>query len=116
MPHINYHRGETRTLVVRRENKSRSARWGPRRMRGRAGLAKRYMVLAGFGIRNWCPCCEPMTLRTRRNRKNRSTTRIVNRLDRIDGRRQCAEGLLEWEEEISWESSILLSTERVFLR
>jgi len=94
MPHINHARGETRTFVVRRENWTTRTRWTFRRMRGRKGLAKRYMVLAGFGLRNWCPCCQPMHLE---GKQGRAATRLVNRRDRIQGQAQCAEGLAEWE-------------------
>lgn len=103
VPHINHRRGETRTFVVRREGRRSNLNRGPnilgipriRRIRGRKGLGKRYMVLARFGLRNWCPCCQPMGLHHHNGIQDRITRRYVNRLDRREGKRQCR----EWVEE-----------------
>ena len=93
--HINYHRGETREYVYRRDSKRV---WGSRRtLRGRKGLGKRYLALGGLGRFYWCPCCVVLSLRRRGRGKNHSTARLVHRLARIEGRRQCREGLEEWE-------------------
>lgn len=95
MPHINYARGETREFVVRRNNWSTRANWlwrGHYRMRRRkkTGMGKRYQVKLGFGIRNWCPCCQPG------NPHDPYWKRAANRLDRIEGKRECQEGYEEW--------------------
>jgi len=80
MSHINHHRGETRRSI----NKSGTSR------RRSKGLAKRAQLLAGFGIRNWCGCCQPM------NPKDPYAKKWVSRLDRIDGQRLCN----NWEEDM----------------
>jgi|APSaa5957512622_1039677.scaffolds.fasta_scaffold457136_1 hypothetical protein len=77
MPHINHHRGETRQSINRSAGHSK----------GRNGLAKRAQTLAGFGVRNWCPCCSPMSP------KDPFAKRWVSRLDRNEGKRQCR----DWE-------------------
>jgi hypothetical protein len=83
MPHINYRRGESRTFVVRKNN------WSTRGRR-KSGMGKRYQVHLGFGIRNWCPCCQPG------NPSDRFWKRLANRIDRIAGKKACEEGFREY--------------------
>jgi len=55
-------------------------------------MGKRYQVHLGFGIRNWCPCCQPG------DPSDRSWKRLANRIDRIAGKKACEEGFREYTE------------------
>lgn len=80
MSHINHHRGETRRSINKSGTSARRSK----------GLAKRAQLLARFGIRNWCWCCQPM------NPKHTYVKKRVSRLDRIEGQRQCR----DWEDDM----------------
>lgn len=96
--HINHRRGETREFVFRRwEGPRRGWAGSKSRHLGRKGLLKRYSTLAhDMGARNFCPCCAgSYPLRTRGGRKDKLTTRRVNRLDRQYGRSLCE----DWDQD-----------------
>lgn len=109
MPKINYHRGESREFVRRRD----PGTWGRKRQnlwvgyrhrpsRGRGSLARDYYGLDdGPGANRWCPCCvgPVWDRRTRSAKTRREQKHLAHRLLRNWEKLELAEMLAEFRDD-----------------
>ena len=91
MPHINYHRGETRTFVVRKDNWNTgkkkgsgfgSHRWFQGSQRWSSGMFRYEAMNNSMGPTSpFCPCCTlfPHGSREGKQHTNRYARRVVDK-------------------------------------